>query len=103
MTSTFPEDYDGYQKVLRWRARSAVRHACAKYTCQEFQTMRPYVNDEMQKQVSPRTKKKSRAGDAVLHSESDGVERRRGTAVEFVSRRWSDRDRVVAAKRRERH
>lgn len=45
------KDYDGYQKVLRWRARSAVRHACAKYTCQEFQTMRPYVNDEMQKQV----------------------------------------------------
>ena len=45
------KDVEGYKTVLYWRSRSAIRHACAKFTTQEFQTMRAQVQGAMLSQV----------------------------------------------------
>ena len=44
-------DYNGYKKNLKQRAQSAMRNTCAKYTAQEFQTLRASVQATMLEDV----------------------------------------------------
>ena len=44
-------DYAGYVKNLKLRAKSAMRNTCAKYTAQEFQTLRAAVQITMYEDI----------------------------------------------------
>ena len=41
-------DVDAYDKVLQWRARSAIRHACAEFDTIQFQTERDAIGLAME-------------------------------------------------------
>ena len=60
LTKTY-KDWEGYLKVLKWRSRSAIRHACSEFETKDFQTSRATVQARMEKklgeEVSPATER----------------------------------------------
>ena len=50
LTKTY-KNWDGYLKVLKWRSRSAIRHACSEFETKDFQTRRAVVQATMDTRV----------------------------------------------------
>jgi len=44
-------NFEGYEKLVKIQARSAMRHGCGNFTAQEFQTDRALVQDTMERKV----------------------------------------------------
>ena len=63
LTKTY-KNWDGYLKVLKWRSRSAIRHACSEFETKDFQTRRAVVQATMdtrvREEISPTEARPSR-------------------------------------------